>query len=175
MTHVARESWPRIHKEAIKELGVYQMKLWMAFVVLTILCWGAYIPTLHNGQKALGQNSALRAFLFVGLAYLIVSVVVIGYLRVTNVEPFVFTTRGMSICTIAGIVGAVGALGIVFAMKYGGKPILVAPLVFAGAPIVNTIVSMMWHKPVKAPSVYFYLGILLAATGAAIALRFKPT
>jgi len=151
------------------------MKLWPVFVILTIVCWGAYVPTLHQGQKALGQNSALRAFLFVGLAYLLVSVAVIGYMSVTKAEPFEFTTKGMSVSTIAGILGAVGALGIVFAMKYQGKPIYVAPLVFAGAPIVNTFVSMLWHKPAKMPSLYFFLGILLAAVGAAIALRFKPT
>lgn len=151
------------------------MKLWAVFVVLTIICWGAYVPTLHQGQKALGQNSALRAFLFVGLAYLLVSLAVIGYMGITKAEPFEFTSRGMSVSTIAGILGAIGALGIVFAMKYGGKPIYVAPLVFAGAPIVNTMVSMLWHKPAKMPSLYFFMGILLAAVGAAIALRFKPT
>ncbi len=55
-----------------------------------------------------------------------------------------------------------------------GKPLVVAPLVFAGAPIVNTIVSMMWSPPKQSPNVLFYLGIVLAAVGAAITLRFKP-
>ncbi len=149
-------------------------KLWPFFVVLTILCWGAYVPTLHHGQSALGGNSALRAFLFVGLAYLLVSIAVLGYLFVAKTEPLDFPSKGVSMSTYAGILGAIGALGIVFAMKYGGKPIYVAPLVFAGAPIVNTIVAMVWSRPAKPPSVWFYFGILLAAVGAAVALRFKP-
>lgn len=151
------------------------MKMWMLFVVLTILCWGAYVPTLHHGQSALGKNSALRAFLFVGLAYLLVSGFVVAYLFVMKSEPWSFTGKGIGISTLAGVLGAIGALGIVFAMKHDGKPIYVAPLVFAGAPIMNTFVAMAWSKPARAPSVYFYLGILLAACGAALVLRFKPS
>lgn len=151
------------------------MKLWPIFVLLTILCWGAYVPILHKGQEAFGKNSALRAFLFVGVAYAIVSILVLGYVFVTKAEPMELTSKGVTISTLAGILGAIGALGIVFAMKYQGKPIYVAPLVFAGAPIVNTIVSMIWSKPTKPPSLYFFVGIGLAAVGAAIALRFKPT
>lgn len=150
------------------------MKLWPWFVLLTVLCWGAYVPTLHQGQNALGKNSALRAFLFVGAAYALVSIAVIGYLMIARAEPWQFTTSGMKLSTVAGVLGAIGALGIVFALKYGGRPIFVAPLVFAGAPIINTLVSMAWHKPARAPSVWFYAGILLAGIGAALVLRFKP-
>jgi hypothetical protein len=148
---------------------------WPVFVVVTILCWGAYVPTIHHGQKAFGSsNSALRAFLFVGVAYFALAGAILAYMAVTGTEPFVFTRRGVSISTLAGVLGALGALGVVFAIKNGGKPLIVAPLVFAGAPVINTIVSMIWDKPSKAPSAMFYLGILLACGGAALVLRFKP-
>ena len=151
------------------------MKLWMIFVVLTILCWGAYVPTLHHGQMALGKNSALRAFLFVGLAYFIVSAVVLAYLIFAKAEPLDFSRAGVTMSTFAGILGAIGAIGIVFAMKYQGKPIYVAPLVFAGAPIVNTFVSMMWSRPASPIKPMFYVGIIMAGIGAAIVLYNKPT
>jgi len=151
------------------------MKFWMLMVVMTVVCWGAYVPTLHNGQMALGKNSALRAFLFVGLAYFVMAGAVLAYVTLTKSEPWEFTGKGVSMSTLAGILGAIGALGIVFALKGGGRPIIVAPLVFAGAPIVNTMVSMMWHKPAKAPHMLFYVGIVLAAAGAAMALKYKPT
>lgn len=150
------------------------MKLWMLFVALTILCWGAYVPTIHNGQKAFGQNGALRAFLFVGVAYFLVSMAVLAYMFVTKSEPTELTSKGVSVSIIAGVLGAIGALGIVFAMKYGGNPLIVAPVVFAGAPIVNTIVSMLWHKPTNAPHPLFYAGIVVAAIGASMVLRFRP-
>lgn len=150
------------------------MKSWPIFVIMTVLCWGAYVPMIHHGQMAFGKNSALRAFLFVGGAYFLVSAVVLGWLMVFKTEPMTLTGGGVSLSTIAGILGAVGALGIVFAMKFGGKPLFVAPLVFAGAPIVNTFVSMLWSKPAKSPDLWFYVGIALAGVGAAMVLRFKP-
>ncbi len=151
------------------------MKLWPIFVGVTILCWGAYVPTIHHGQKAFeSPNSALRAFLFVGVAYFLMAVAALGYMALTRSEPMEFTRAGVSVSTIAGILGALGALGVVFALKEGGKPLYVAPLVFAGAPVVNTIVSMLWDKPARSPSVWFYCGILLACFGAALVLRFKP-
>ena len=73
-----------------------------------------------------------------------------------------------------GVLGAVGALGIIFAMKYGGKPIFVAPLVFAGAPVMNTFISMAWDKPTQSPSAWFYAGIVITAAGAAMVLYHKP-
>ena len=152
------------------------MKQWMLFVLCTVICWGAYVPTIHQGQQALGgKNTALRAFLFVGLAYFLIAMGVLLYLRWSKAEPFVFTGGGAAISTIAGVLGALGALGIVFAIKSGGSPLYVAPLVFAGAPIINSLVTMVWHRPASPPGAMFYVGLLLAAAGAALVLRFKPT
>jgi len=153
------------------------MKLWLLFVVCTVVCWGAYVPMIHHGQMAFvpKNNSALRAFLFVGAAYFLMAGLTLGYLVYTRSEPLQLTRQGVTLSTVAGILGALGALGIVFALKSGGTPLVVAPLVFAGAPVINTLVSILWDRPAKPPSVMFYLGIVLACVGAAIVLRFKPT
>lgn len=151
------------------------MRLWPIFVVVTILCWGAYVPMIHNGQLGFAsKNNALRAFMCVGVAYFVMSVVVLGWVYFTKAEPLHLTSRGVTLSTLAGVLGAVGALGIVFALMNGGRPMIVAPVVFAGAPIVNTIVSIAWHKPANPPSPLFYVGIVVAAVGASMVLRFKP-
>ena len=151
------------------------MKTWMMFVLLTVLCWGAYVPIIRHGQFSFGDRPGpLRAFLFVGVAYFLVSLVVLAYAWFGRAESLKLTGAGVSLSTVAGVLGALGALGIVFAMKNGGHHIVVAPLVFAGAPVVNTFVSMVWDKPSKAPSVWFFMGILMAGVGAALVLRFKP-
>jgi hypothetical protein len=151
------------------------MKLWPLFVFLTILCWGMYVPTLHHGAQAFGgRNGTLKAFLFVGIAYFLVAIVVPALLILISPEPAQFPSRGVSISTAAGALGAIGALGIILAMREGGKPIYVAPLVFAGAPIINTFVSMIWVRPEKSPDLRFYVGIALAAAGALMVLMYKP-
>lgn len=145
------------------------------FILLAVVSWGAYVPTIHHGQLGFGEpKGPLRAFLFVGLAYCLVAVLIPGLLIVNKAEPAVFPMKGISMSTFAGVLGALGALGVIFALRTGGKPIYVAPLVFAGAPIMNVLVTMIWDKPAKAPSMPFYVGILLAAVGAAMVLRFKP-
>ena len=92
-----------------------------------------------------------------------------------SAEPFEFKPRGLTFAIIAGVLGAGGALGIIFALKTGGKPIYVAPLVFGIAPIVNVIITMLWHRPKTAPSPMFFVGLALSAVGVGLILRFKPT
>jgi hypothetical protein len=149
---------------------------WLLFVLGAALSWGAYVPTIHHGQLGFPQsaNRALKAFLFVGLAYFLVAVVVPGGLLVARPDGAGFSREGMVVSTVAGALGAVGALCVIFALRWGGKPIYVAPLVFAGAPIVNVIVAVIWDRTYKLPDGRFLLGIVLAALGAALVLRYKP-
>ena len=152
------------------------MKLWwLFFVVLTVLSWGAYVPTVHHGQKALGANSALRAFLFIGLAYFVLAAIVFIGVRFANMEPWNFSASGMRLSFIAGILGGIGALGGVVAFKFKGHPLVVPPLIFSGAPIMATFVTMLWDRPAGKLHPLFFVGIALAACGAGLVLRFKPT
>jgi hypothetical protein len=150
------------------------MRTWLFFVLLTVLSWGAYVPTIQHGQMALGKNSALRAFLFIGLAYFVAAVVVFIAIKAGKLEPWDFTTSGGRLAFLAGILGALGALGIVLAFKFGASHLVVPPLVFAGAPIMATFVTMIWDRPAARPHALFYVGIALAALGAALVLRYKP-
>lgn len=150
------------------------MKLWVLFVLGAALTWGAYVPTLHHGQNLLNRG-ALRAFLCVGVAYFMTAVVVPLVLLVgPKMEPMEFNAAGVSWATFAGVLGAAGALCVILAMKAGGSPLYVAPLVFAGAPIVNVLISTAWHRPKTTPEPWFWLGLALTAAGAALVLRFKP-
>jgi uncharacterized membrane protein len=161
-----------------------KFELWHAFVLGAVLSWGVYVPVLHEGQSLLGgrpSQGALRAFLCVGLAYLITAVVIpIGlfFLNMTAGEPLDFTrdgafnTSGFLYALLGGIAGAAGALCIVLSIKNGGNPMFIAPLVFAGAPIVNTLVSLAW-KTRAMPGPLFFVGIILAAVGAGLVLYAK--
>ena len=147
---------------------------WVPFVVLTVLTWGAYIPTLHKGQAALG-GSGLHAFLMVGVAYLLVAILIPGTLIARAGSWGAFTSTGMTLTIAAGALGALGALGIVFALINGGRPTVVPPLVFAGAPVVSVFVAMLYNPPQNSPSPVFFIGLIMAAVGAGLVLSFRPT
>lgn len=153
-----------------------KFELWHAFVLGAVLSWGIYVPVLHEGQTKMGGGSgALRAFLCVGVAYFITAVIVPLVLMVTGLggKKFEFSGRGTLFATLGGIAGAAGALCIILSIKNHGNPLYIAPLVFAGAPIVNAIIALLWHPPKFLPGPLFYAGILLAAVGAGLVLYSK--
>lgn len=146
--------------------------LWVVFALGAALAWGLYGPALHRGQVALG--SPMRALLCVGVAYFLIGVLV----PVANLsyqgQLQGFTAKGTLAAIAGGALGAIGAICIILAFKSGGVPNYVMPLVFAGAPLVNVIFSMMLHPPKTSPNPMLYVGFVLAAVGAGIVLYFKP-
>jgi hypothetical protein len=146
--------------------------LWILFALGAALSWGLYGPALHKGQVALG--SPMRALLCVGIAYFLIGVLVPVVSLSYQGELRGFTTQGSIAATLAGALGAIGAVCIIFAFKSGGLPTYVMPLVFAGAPVVNVLYSMWEHPPKTSPNPLLYIGFLLAAVGAGMVLYFKP-
>ncbi len=152
-----------------------KFELWHAFVLGAVLSWGVYVPVLHEGQTKLGgdvKTKSLRAFLCVGVAYFLTAVVVPIGLMLARGQAFDFTVHGATFATLGGVAGAVGALCIILSIAAGGSPMYIAPLVFAGAPIVNVLVSLAW-KARQTPGPLFYVGIVLAAVGAGLVLYSK--
>ena len=112
--------------------------------------------------------------MMVGVAYLLVAIAVPGVMVLRAGSWSTFTPNGMAFTLAAGTLGAVGALGIVLALVNGGRPNVVPPLVFAGAPVVSVFVAMLYNPPQQSPSPAFFLGILMAAAGAFLVLAYRP-
>jgi hypothetical protein len=145
---------------------------WMLFVAGAVLSWGLYGPALHKGQVALGNP--LRALLCVGLAYFLIGVLVPLVALSAQGQLKGFTTSGVVGATLGGTLGALGAVCIIWAFRSGGSPLYVMPLVFAGAPVINVLYTMVQHPPKTAPSPMLYVGFLMAALGGYLVLHFKP-
>jgi hypothetical protein len=145
----------------------------LAFTAMTFVAWGAYGPLLHHGTLSMG-NDSLRAFVGVGIAYFFIAVLVPIYILRSQGETGKWTITGTFYSLIAGSVGALGALGVILALAYGGAPIYVMPLVFGFAPIVNTLMTAWMSKTFDQISPVFIGGIVVAALGVAGVLAFKP-
>ena len=145
---------------------------WVAFVVGAVLSWGLYGVSLHRGQVLLGNP--LKALLCVGIAYMLIAVFVpVGALG-SQGELRGFSGSGAIVATLAGTLGALGAVCIIYSFRAGGSPLYVMPLVFGGAPLVNVLATMAIHPPKTAPSPMLFVGFLLASIGAGMVLYYRP-
>jgi len=145
----------------------------IASIATVVICWGAYGPVLHKGQAAM-DHSRLRPLLCVGLAYFAIAVIVPNLLLLAAPEASQYNFKGTTWSLAAGAAGAIGALGIIMAFNFGGKPVFVMPLVFGGAPVINTLFTTISGGLWSQVSAFFLAGLILVIAGAAIVLVFAP-
>ena len=158
-----------------------ESKIWLVFVGLAGLCWGTYVPLIAQGGK--DQRSSYASFLCVGIAYFLIAVLFpLAVFWMRGNWPR-FNVSGVTFATLAGTAGALGALCVIFAtFEFKGDRRFVGPLIFGTAPVINTLVSLIWHPsesafsfhlPEEAPGWKLYAGIVLAGLGAALVLYSK--
>jgi drug/metabolite transporter (DMT)-like permease len=143
----------------------------IAAIALTASCWGIYGPVLHFGREAM--HSSLRPFVCVGLAYFLIAVL-IPLVLLARGERGGWTSKGVIWSLLAGVAGSLGALGVILALGFGGKPIYVMPLVFGGAPVVNTLLTAFMNRSFNQLRAPFLAGLILVILGAVTVLVFKP-
>jgi drug/metabolite transporter (DMT)-like permease len=162
-----------------------ERNMWLLWVAIAGLSWGTYVPLIAYGGKELGFNR-FGALLCVGVAYFLIAVILPVTLFFTKIEPTPkWTTTGLIFASAAGVAGAVGALMVIFASKAAppGSPsaFYIAPMIFGLAPIINTLVSVLWHPKAgdpfgfgfEMPGWKLWVGILLVGLGAALVLYSK--
>jgi hypothetical protein len=145
---------------------------WIALAFGAALSWGMYGASLHRGQLALG--SPMKALLCVGVAYFLIGVLVPAAWLASQGELKGFNAAGTVTATLAGALGAIGAVFIIFAFRSGGLPTYVMPIVFGVAPLVNVITTWIIHPPKVAPHPLLFVGFLMTAVGAGMVLYFRP-
>jgi hypothetical protein len=142
-------------------------------IALAIASWGAYGPVLHKGQAAM-HHSRLRPLICVGLAYFVIAVIVPDMILAEAPEPSTYGSWGTLWSLAGGALGAVGALGMILAFNSGGKPVFVMPLVFGGAPVINTLVSISSTHQWSNVNPFFWAGLILVVVGAVMVLAMAP-
>lgn len=152
---------------------------WLIYALMTVAFWGVYGIFLHSGQMAMGDpvNGRYKAFLFVGIAYVLVAVLAPGVLLFVKGATWSFSGKGMFWSLTAGIVGALGAFCVLLAFGAKGSPSVVMSIIFAGAPIVNAVIALSLHPPAGgfgALRWQFIGGIFLAAVGGYLVTVYKP-
>lgn len=169
-----------------------EKQLWLIYSICAGLCWGTYVPLVQQGIAGLRGNS-LGSFLCVGVAYFLIAILFPLGMFLTGERAPDWNAYGISFATLAGAAGALGALFVIFANRSAiglarenpemNYRLFIAPIIFALAPLLNTLVSLVWHpSPAEgfmhfglkhSPGWKFYLGIVLTGLGAALVLYSK--
>src|SRR5438128_835380 len=138
---------------------------WLLYVALAGLSWGTYVPLIFYGGGELISDPKLQtparvlAILCVGVAYFLIGVVypAVYLLRLPAKDQPERNLTGLLFSGLAGAAGALGAICVIFATanavvaaKAAGQPpgtykLFIAPLIFGLAPVINTLVSIVWH------------------------------
>lgn len=177
---------------------------WLFYVAMAGLAWGTYVPIIFYGGGELsvpgkpGPSGRFMAILCVGGAYFVIGVLL---------PLLMFTTGwagvkwgdvnlgmpGLTFASLAGVAGAVGAICVIFATSAAMRAarqeqldpntykVFIAPLIFGLAPIINVLVSMVWHPKSGEPWHFgfkpahplLWVGIVLVGLGAALVLYSK--
>jgi hypothetical protein len=170
--------------------------LWLLYVALAGLSWGTYVPIIFYGGSEFGgkPNARLMAILCVGAAYFVIGVLVpLGLFLMGQYAWPDLKATGLTFSSLAGVAGAVGAICVIFATQSAmaaageaGLPretykVFIAPLIFGLAPVINVLVSTIWHPKagdafhfgLKMPHPLLWVGILLVGLGAGLVLYSK--
>ena len=161
---------------------------WLYYALMTVFAWGVYGVILHKGRGYMPMgtetpHAGLKAFLFVCVAYALIGIASAVLLKMRG-SNWSFTGEGVKWSFVAGAAGAVGAFTLVLALGAaaqiykGAAAAAVMPIVFAGAPVINTITAMWLHPPeggFRSLPMPFILGCVLAAVGAFMVAKFAPS
>ena len=120
----------------------------------------------------------MRPFICVGVSYFFLAILIPAFILTATGTSGNWNVSGVIWSTMAGALGAVGALGIILAFNSGGTPVFVMPLVFGGAPIVNTLVTTAFHYygngQIGSIRPEFLFSLALVIAGAVTVLVWAP-
>jgi drug/metabolite transporter (DMT)-like permease len=159
--------------------------LWLIYALAAGVCWGTYVPMIAHGGQEL--KSRYGAFLCVGIAYVLIAVLFpLARFYMVGRENLQINATGVTFACLAGVAGALGALCVIFASSAApdkSYALYIAPIIFGLAPLLNTVVSMVWQPkkgafsfglPENMPGWMFYVGVVLVGLGSALVLLSTP-
>ena len=176
---------------------------WWGYVILAGLSWGTYVPIIFfGGQMLTGDpktaplGGRLASILCVGAAYFVLAVIIpLVMMGARSDTTPAWKLPGIVFASLAGVAGAVGAICVIFASKAAVDQakidevnpatyrVYIAPLIFCLAPLINTLLSLVWHPDAKTgewanfhfemPGWKLVVGIVLVAAGTFLVLMSK--
>jgi len=128
-------------------------KLWLVLSILVFIAWGlqAYVMKFSNETM-----KAESIFFYMTITALLLTPV--AYLMTDFSLPIEWGFRGPYLAAMIQILNAIGALTLVYALRYG-KAIIVVPMTGL-APLITIVISLLIYGVV--PGLILTIGLILA-------------
>lgn len=156
------------------------MKWFAVFCALCVaFCWGMYGPTLTNARSLNRDWGPFKPYVFIGMAYLVIAIAGgAAMMKFVYNDSFDYSGKyfpAMKWGFLAGCLGALGALGLTFALtKAEGKPSYVMPIVFGGAVTVNAIAAYFSLHHGDKTNPLMWIGMALVVIGICLTAGYTP-
>ncbi len=128
-------------------------KLWLILSILVFIAWGlqAYIMKFSNETM-----KAESIFFYMTITALLL--IPVAYFMTDFSKPIEWGFKGPGLAAIIQILNAIGALTLVYALRYG-KAIIVVPMTGL-APLITIVISLVIYGVV--PGVILTVGLVMA-------------
>lgn len=138
---------------------------WLALSLLVFLAWGVQAYVMKFANETMKAESIFFYMTITGLLLVPVAVLMTDFSR-----PINWGIKGPYLAALIQTLNAIGALCLVFALRYG-KAIIVSPLTNAVAPVITVVLSLSIYRVI--PHTAALAGMIFALS-AAFLLAIEP-
>ncbi|HPE74913.1 MAG TPA: EamA family transporter [Draconibacterium sp.] len=131
--------------------------LWLILAIGVLLAWGIQAFIM---KKANDHMKAENTFFYMAISG--VMLIPIAYFMTDFTLEINYGFKGPYLAALVSVLNSVGALTLVYAIRYG-KVIIVAPLTNAVAPIITVVLSLLMYAVIPNPVIIAGIVIALIA------------
>ena len=131
--------------------------LWFGFATLVFLSWGIQDFFIKKANKTMKAESIFFYMMLTGIL-----LTPIAYFMTDMSQEINWGFRGPYFAAIIHTLNSIGALMLVYAIRYG-KVIIVAPLTNAVAPIITVVISLLIYAVIPGPVIISGMVIAMIA------------
>lgn len=134
---------------------------WFVLALFVLIAWGLQAYVMKVSNASMNAESIFFYMMVSGLLIIPVALMMTDFQ-----EPINWGGDGLYLAAGIQVLNSIGALSLVYAFRYG-KAIVVSPLTNAGAPLMTSVIAMIFLSIMPSP---FKLGAIFLAVLAAILL-----
>lgn len=132
--------------------------VWLGLSLLVFFAWGFQAYVMKFANESMKAESIFFYMMVTGLLLIPIAISMTDFSQDIN-----WGFKGPYLAAMIQILNAVGALCLVYALRYG-KAIIVSPITNAGAPVLTIIISLAIYQVIPNPIII--VGMVLAIIAA---------